>query len=89
MKGRGKVTGNEGKQVAVQYELDVYQDDIPAGNLLDPSATIPGLKRFEGWVLPVCFFAENGLLLEMQDGRKLKFAFTDSQGAIALNQWIG
>jgi hypothetical protein len=89
MKGKGTVTSNNGKKVAVQYELSVYQDEIPAGNLLDPHATIPGLKTVRGSVSPVCFFGENGLLLEMQDGRKLKFFFSDSQGSIALNHWIG
>jgi len=88
MKGSGTVTSGGGERVAVQYELHVYQKEIPAGNLLDPNSTIPGLKRYEGWVSPVCFFGENGLLLEMQDGRKLKFFFTDGNGSIALNQWI-
>jgi hypothetical protein len=37
----------------------------------------------------VCFFGENGLTLEMQDRRKLKFFFTDTHGSIALNSWIG
>jgi hypothetical protein len=37
----------------------------------------------------VRFFGENGLTLEMQDGRKLKLFFTDTEGSIALNSWIG
>jgi hypothetical protein len=78
MKGIATVTSNGEEQVAVQYELHVYQDDIPADNLIDPHATIPGMKSIERWVSPVRFFGENGLTLEMQDGRKLKFFFQGS-----------
>ena len=89
MKGRGTMTSNAGERVAVQYELKVYQNEIDAGSLNNPGATIPGMKRITGTVQPVRFFGENGLTLEMQDGRKLKFFFTDSHGSIALNSWIG
>jgi hypothetical protein len=47
------------------------------------------MKTVQGVIQPVCFFGENGLTLEMQDGRKPKFFFSDSQGSIALNSWIG
>ena len=89
MNGRGTVESNTGEQAAVHYELHVYQDEIPAGNLVEGRATIPGLKQIQGMVQPVCFFGENGLTLEMQDRRKLKFFFTDTHGSIALNSWIG
>jgi hypothetical protein len=89
MKGSGTVTPSSGEAVAVRYELHVYQKEIPAGTLANPHATIPGMKEIQGRIQPVCFFGEDGLLLQMQDGRKLKFFFTDSSGAIALNQWIG
>ena len=88
MNGRGTVTSNSGEQVAARYDLDVYQDEIHAGTLVNPGATIPGLKEITGVIQPVRFFGENGLLLEMEDGRKLKFFFTDSRGSIALNSWI-
>lgn len=89
MKGRGTVTANNGDQFGAQYELRVYQDEIDAGSLNNPGATIPGMKTIQGVVQPVRFFGENGLTLEMQDGRKLKFLFTDTHGSIALNSWIG
>jgi len=89
MKGKGTVRSNGGEQVPVQYEVNVYQDQIPIKTLAGPPSTIPGLKEYRGVVRPVCFFAESGLLLEMQDGRKLKFFFKNTQGSIAMNEWIG
>jgi|NGEPerStandDraft_6_1074524.scaffolds.fasta_scaffold123790_2 hypothetical protein len=90
MKGTGTVTANSGEQIAVRYELHVYQDEVPVGTMENPHATMPGLKEYRGVIQPVRFFSESGLLLEMQDGRKLKFFFTDSMtGTIALNEWIG
>ncbi len=89
MRGTGTVTANNGEAVGVRYELHVLQQEIPAGTLQNPHATIPGLREIRGRIEPVCFFGESGLILEMQDGRKLKFFFIESSGAIALNQWIG
>ena len=89
MKGHRTMTSNAGEQVRVQYELHVYQEEIDAGGLNNPGATIPGMKEIRGTVQPVRFFGENGLTLEMQDGRKLKFFFSDTHGSIALNSWIG
>ena len=40
MKGHGTMTSNAGEQVAVRYELHVYQDEIHAGTLDDPGATL-------------------------------------------------
>lgn len=73
MKGTGAMTSNAGERVPVQYELHVYQEQIPAGTMQSPHATVPRMKEIRGTVLPVRFFGESGLLLEMQDGRKLKF----------------
>ena len=89
MKGRGTMTSNSGEQVAVRYELHAYQDEVHAGTLANPGATIPRMREIRGTVQPVRFFGENGLTLEMQDGRKLRFFFTDTHGSIALNSWIG
>jgi hypothetical protein len=89
MKGKGTVTGNSGQQVPVTYELHVYQSQVPAGTLDDPRATVPGLKEIRGRIEPVSFYGQERLLLEMQDGRKLRFFFTDMRGSIALNEWIG
>ena|ERR1035441_6669386 len=89
MKGNGTVTANSGEQFAVRYELHVYQDEIPVRTLSDPPTTMPGLKEYRGVIRPVRFFSESGLLLEMQDKRKLTFVFTDMRGTIALSEWIG
>jgi hypothetical protein len=41
------------------------------------------MKRYTGGrVSPVCFFGEEGLVLEMEDGTKLKFSFADHEGSI-------
>ena len=82
MRGNGTVTANSGQTTAVRYELRVYQEEIPCGTLDDPHATIPGLNTIQGLVEPVCFFGENDLLLTLQDGRKQKFFFTDSEGSV-------
>jgi hypothetical protein len=88
MAGRGIVTSRSGEKVAVCYDLRVCQDQ-PDGKTPDRrDATIVGTKRIEGMVEPVCFFEEYGLILEMEDGRKLRFFFTNGQGYIAANSWI-
>jgi hypothetical protein len=48
-KGSGTVTSNRGEKVAVQYDLRSDQNEISAGNLIDPHATMTGMNRFEGW----------------------------------------
>jgi hypothetical protein len=88
IKGKGTVTSQSGETFPATYDIDVYQNEIPAGHLLDGSATIPGLKRYEGTVLPVRALGETQTL-EMQDGRRMVFFFKDGNGAIALRQWIG
>jgi len=88
IRGRGTMTSNSGEKVPVTYDLSVDQEQIRAGSLNDPTATIPGLKRVSGTVLPVRFFGENGLQLEMEDRRKLRFFFTDMHGSIAPNGGI-
>lgn len=88
IKGRGTMTSSSGEKVPVTYDLSVDQEEIGAGSLNFPTATIPGMKSISGTVLPVRFFGENGLLLEMTDGRTLTFFFTDTHGSIATNGWI-
>jgi hypothetical protein len=80
MKGRGTMTSRSGERVAVRYELHVYQDEIDAG--LGNGATVPGMTAIRGKIHPVRCFGENGVLLEMQDGCKLRFFFADTQGSV-------
>jgi len=89
MNGSGTVTSVSGDQKPVQYDLHVYQEEISVRTLENPNATIPGMKDIRGRVDPVCFFGDSDLTLEMKDGRKMKFFFTDSRGTIALGSWIG
>jgi hypothetical protein len=88
MEGRGIVTADDGQKVSVEYELNVYQEGIPAGSMADPHATIPRFKDIRGRIKPVCYFGQV-LRLEMEDGRKLRFSFKDTDGNIALSSWIG
>jgi hypothetical protein len=89
MGGRGTVTSSRGEQKPVQYDLHAYQEEISAGTLENPNATISGAQDIRGRVDPVCFFGDRDLTLEMKDGRKMTFLFTDKRGTIALGAWIG
>jgi len=88
MIGNGTAIVDSGERIAVQYCLEVMQEQIPAASLDDPTAIVPGPKNIVGWIRPVCHFGDI-LTLQMDDGRKLKFFFTDMQGNIALNKWVG
>jgi hypothetical protein len=83
IEGSGTVTSSSGEHAAVHYVLHIYQDQISVANRQNPNAMAPGLKSIEGPVLPVCFFGDRDLTLELQDGRKLRFSFTDMHGSIA------
>lgn len=85
----GHGDGERAQQAPGTCDLDVWQEDIPAGMQNAPDATIPGLKEIRGTVDPVCCFGREDLILTMEDGRKLKFFFTDMNGSIALRSWIG
>jgi hypothetical protein len=88
MEGRGVVGADDGQKVCVECELNVHLEEIPASSVADPQATIPGLRDIRGRVKPVCYFGQV-LTLEMEDGRKLRFFFNDTDGNIALSSWIG
>jgi len=47
MKGTGTVTANSGEQIAVRYELHVYQDEVPLGG--HPKPTIEGHFKTDQW----------------------------------------
>jgi hypothetical protein len=82
IEGNGTVTSSSCEHAAVHYVLHIYQDQISVGHMQDANATIPGMMNIEGPVLPVCFFGDPDLTLELQDRRKLKFFFTDMHGSI-------
>ena len=79
--GKGTVRSKDGKHVHVKYELTEFQEEVRAGHMGDPNASILGLKQIRGWVEPVSFIGDE-LTLELQDNRKLKFFFTDTNGKI-------
>lgn len=89
--GMGTVTTADGRQVRVEYELDVLQDEVYVGAGSPP---LPGMKEITGRVTALDSARAIGvfsdiLTLEMADGRKLRFFFTNGHGDIALNQWLG
>jgi hypothetical protein len=88
IEGNGTVTTNTGERVGVHYTLNVFQKDIPATSHSNPFGSASGMKEIHGHVEPVGFFGQI-LTLEMQDGRKLKFFFTDGRGSIsASGGWV-
>jgi hypothetical protein len=84
MRGSGTVAAPNGESQSVSYNLDAYQNEIPVGS----HETIPGMKQITGRINPVCFFGQNGVVLQMQDGRKMKFFFKDMTGAIGFSGWV-
>ena len=88
LNGKGVVVSSSGERKTVRYDLDILQNEIPAGTLTDPSGTILGLPHIQGRVNPVCFFGDNELTLEMSDSRKMKFFFQNEHGSIAFRAWV-
>ncbi len=85
MRGDGTVTSSDGEQMPVHYDIEVFQKEIPVGG----GETIPGMKSIHGRVSPVCFFGDGNLMLKMEDGKKMTFFFTDTNGSIAFRGWTG
>ena len=85
MRGRGVVTEETGKVYAVTYDLSRTQDELYDGSGDPPIRTS---QNVVGCILPVNSF-EGFKTLQMHDGRKFKFFHSNSDGCIALNQWIG
>jgi hypothetical protein len=76
LKGTGIVTSTRGK-TPVEYELEIWQEQIPTPMMDNPKASVPGMLQFRGgWIRPVCCPLGEIASLEMQDGRSLKFAYT-------------
>lgn len=72
LSGNGNITPAVGQSVAVRYELDISQEDIPDGF----GGTIPGIQSICGSVRPACGAPREILTLRMEDGRALEFYFT-------------
>jgi hypothetical protein len=87
IEGKGTVVSRSGERVAVRYDIRVYPSKIDVTSV-DGRGTIPGLSTIQGTIDPVCFFGENNLTLELADGRKATFFFTDSEGSVRIN-WLG
>lgn len=83
--GTGTITTPKGEVASVQYEIQVWQKQIPAGNLSNPTATIPGVLTISGRVSPARFFGAETLTLNLEDGRSAKFIYKDSNGNIHVN----
>ena len=86
MRGRGVVTeDNTGKMYPATYDLCRTQNVVDLGPDEPP---LPTTRNVVGCILPVNSF-EGYKTLQMEDGRKFKFFYSNSDGSIALNQWIG
>jgi hypothetical protein len=85
MSGHGVVTEETGKTYAATYDLSRTQDELYDGSGDPPIRTS---KNIIGRVLPVVSF-DGFKTLQMDDGRRFKFFYSNSDGSIALNQWIG
>lgn len=85
LSGCGFVTNSEGVRRQVTYRLEVWQEMISVSRDMPP---IPGLKKIVGHVIPVSDFTDRGLNLQLEDGRTMKFFFTELQGTIAFSGWI-
>jgi hypothetical protein len=80
LQGKGVAVSSSGKRVAVEYWLEVVQEEIKAGSKVGDSV-IPGKRSIRGRVLPIVSM-EEVLTLETSDGRKLEFIYTDGRGSI-------
>ena len=77
--GNGTVTTpSDGNLVNVGYRLTIYQNEISNGL----GGTIPGLQAIRGVIKPHCGVHREKLTLQMKDGRKIAFVFTDPGGNV-------
>jgi hypothetical protein len=85
MKLRGKVMTMAGQNVTtVEYTLSGHTRRIDAG-----TTVIPGMTSLQLTVKPIPLWASLGeeMLLETEDGRRLRFWFCDSDDNITVGGW--
>src|SRR5262245_59994327 len=80
--GEGSVLSNTGQREPVRHVVHTYQMESQVGTREDPHEAIPGALVIQGGIHPVCFMGQAGLILEMQDGRRFRFDYTDMHGSI-------
>jgi hypothetical protein len=78
--GKGTVTleddpSEEWSKMPVDYELEIWQEQISTPLMGNPSASVPGMKQIRGWIHPQCCAVGDIATLELNDGRKLKFFY--------------
>jgi hypothetical protein len=88
IKGQGTMTSNAGEQVAVRYELHVYQDEIHAGTQDNPGGTIPGMKNIRGKGATCALFRREWSDPGNARWPQVEVFFTDLHGAMTVNSWI-
>jgi hypothetical protein len=76
--GSGVVVSTSGQRKSVQFQLDQYQEEVSDGF----GGMIPGMKTLLGTIDPPCFVGQRGLVLEMDEGRTVRFFYTDGRGSI-------
>ena len=85
LEGTGTVVSKSGESTTVRYKIWVHQDEIRAGPLQNPTATIPGMKSITGNVQPFCGTMGEMLTLKLRDGRSAVFFFQSSDGSVWVN----
>ncbi len=82
LQGSGRVTNLAGIDYRAEYCLEILQQDwVVRSQDQEEGQIVPGLKTILGQVEPALFLGEEGLL-ELEDGRKLRFFFKNSRGEI-------
>lgn len=74
IRGNGFIVSETQGRNPVQYELEIWQKEVRN----DPFPPIPGMEQIRGSVYPAHAFVGEEITLELQDGRKLRFFYTNS-----------
>lgn len=92
MHGTGTVTDPDGNEMGAKYDLQITQDEPEAGQGV---RQVAGFKHVAGlvWSTHDPYFVlthiRKIMLLQMEDGRKLRFFHRDIDGSIGLDKWLG
>ena len=81
LRGYGAVISKAGRTL-VEFELHFFRDDLRIGK---HRHITEGTRQIHGWVLPVSGDVGEQLLLEINDGRKLRFFYEDLTGSIIVS----
>jgi hypothetical protein len=92
LRGTGTVTTPDGDEMRARYDLQITQDETEDGSGVPP---IVASKHLSGlvWSTVDPYFVlthfRKTMMLQMEDGRKLRFFHRNANGSIGLSQWLG